>query len=100
MIIVEWRKPLEVEVDEGLSVCASDLDQQEDHPNKEQCLLKEREIRDPLTEAKFLLVRGEVQEVTYEQEQQDILIAYDKLQEDLRSEVVLDLGNHRTSRLH
>lgn len=55
-MIVEWRKPLEVEVDEGLSVCASDLDQQEDHPNKEQCLLKEREIRDPLTEAKFLLV--------------------------------------------
>ena len=55
-MIVEWRKPLEVEVDEGLSVCASDLDQKEDHPNKEQCLLKEREIRDPLTEAKFLLV--------------------------------------------
>ena len=99
-MIVEWRKPLEVEVDEGLSVCASDLDQQEDHPNKEQYLLKEREIRDPLTEAKFLLVRGEVQEVTYEQEQQDILVPHNKLQEDLRSEVILDLSNHRTSCLH
>ena len=55
-MIVEWRKPLEVEVDEGLSVCASDLDQKEDHPNKEQYLLKEREIRDPFTESKFLLV--------------------------------------------
>ena len=59
-MIVEWRKPLEVEVDEGLSVCASDLDQQEDHPNKEQCLLEERKLCDPLTEVQFLLVRGEV----------------------------------------
>ena len=55
-MIVEGRKALEVEVDEGLSVCTSNLNEQEDHPNKEQCLLKEREIRDPLTEAKFLLV--------------------------------------------
>ena len=33
-MIVEWRKPLEVEVDEGLSVGASDLYQEEDYPNK------------------------------------------------------------------
>ena len=33
-MIVEWRKPLEVEVDEGLSVCASDLYQEEDYPDK------------------------------------------------------------------
>lgn len=31
---VEWRKPLEVEVDEGLSVGASDLYQEEDYPDK------------------------------------------------------------------
>ena len=41
-----------------------------------------------------------MQEVTYKQEQQDILVSHDKLQEDLRSEVILDLSNHRTSRLH
>ena len=40
-MIVEGRKALEVEVDEGLSVCTSNLNEQEDHPNKEQCLLKE-----------------------------------------------------------
>ena len=31
---VEWRKPLEVEADEGLSVGASDLYQEEDYPDK------------------------------------------------------------------
>ena len=55
-MIVEWRKPLEVEVDEGLGVCTPDLDQQEDHPNKEQCLLKERELRfrEWITDLSFL----------------------------------------------
>ena len=33
-MIVEWREPLEVEVDEGLSVGASDLYQEEDYPDK------------------------------------------------------------------
>ena len=41
-----------------------------------------------------------MQEVTYKQEQQDILVSHDKLQEDLRGEVILDLSNHRTSCLH
>ena len=36
------ESPLEVEVNEGLSVCATDLDQEEDHPDEQEDLSQER----------------------------------------------------------
>ena len=36
------ESPLEVEVNEGLSVCATDLDQEEDHPYEQEDLSQER----------------------------------------------------------
>lgn len=39
---------LEVEVDEGLGICAAYLDEQEDHPYEEQQLHEEAALSDPL----------------------------------------------------
>ena len=57
----EWE--LEVEVDEGLSVGASYLDEEEDRHDKETDLSDEGQVGKPTTEAEFLCLRGEVQEV-------------------------------------
>ena len=57
----EWG--LEVEVDEGLCVGASYLDEEEDRHDEEADLSDEGKVGEPTTEAEFLLLRGEVQEV-------------------------------------
>ena len=54
---------LEVEVDEGLCVGASYLDQQEDRHDEEANLSDEGQVGKPTSEAEFLCLRGEVQEV-------------------------------------
>ncbi len=79
---------LEVEVDEGLSVGASYLDEQEDRHDEEADLPDEGQVGKPTTEAEFLLLRGEVQEVAQQEQEKDILIPDDELKEDLGGEVV------------
>ncbi len=63
-LLLDWvTSELEVEVDEGLCISASDLDEEEDRHDEEGDLSDEGQVGKPTTEAEFLLLRGEVQEV-------------------------------------
>ena len=56
---------LEVEVDEGLGICAAYLDEQEDHAYEEQQLHEEAALGDPLAQRELLPAAGEVQQVAH-----------------------------------